>query len=127
MCRTRITYDYSPNREKTMLNRIILSLFITALAMMLTPSKVAAYGAAHVGYTHVGPNGAYHVGETAYRGPGGTYAAGRTGAVGYGGAEYRGGSEYRAGYGGAAGAADYRYVPSYGGAYGASYHYGYVR
>jgi hypothetical protein len=113
-------------KEKTiMLQRIILSVGLATLAALLTPSKVDAYGAAHVGYTHVGPNGVYHAGETAYRGPGGVYAGGHTGAYGYGGAEYRGGYEYHAGYGGAYGAAGYRYTPSYGGAYGAGY--GYVR
>lgn len=103
-----------------MLNKIILSVVVAALAALLTPSKVDAYGAAHVGYTHVGPNGVYHTGETVARGPGGVYAGGRTGAYGYGGAEYRGGYESRAGY-------DYRYAPSYGGAYGGAYRYGYVR
>ena len=92
-----------------MLNKIIMAA-VAVLAALLLPSKVDAWGAAHVGYTHVGPGGVYHAGRTVAAGPGGVYAGGRTTAVGtYGGA-------YRAGYGGAVG---------YGGAYG-GYHYGYA-
>jgi hypothetical protein len=97
-----------------MLNNICAAAVAAILAVLALPSDGSAYGAAHVGYTHVGPNGVYHTGETAYRGPGGVYAGGRTGAYGYGGAEYRGG------YG-------YRYTPSYGGASGGAYRYGYIR
>jgi hypothetical protein len=117
-------------KENTlMLHKIILLAVVAALAALLMPSPVSAYGAAHVGYTHVGPNGVYHTGDTAVRGPGGTYAGGRTDAYGSGGAVYRGGYDYRAGYGGAYGAAGgYRYTPAYSGAaYGGAYRFGYVR
>jgi hypothetical protein len=68
-------------------NKIIGLMVVAALA---TPSWAHAYGAAyHSGYTHVGPNGAYHAGTTtavggAYRpGYGGTaYHAGYTGTTG---------------------------------------------
>lgn len=107
-----------------MLNKIILPAIAVALAALLTPSEVDAYGAAHVGYTHVGPNGVYHTGETAAAGPRGVYAGGRTEAYGAGGAAYRGG--YEAGRGGAYG--DYRYTPSYhGGAAVGGARYGYIR
>jgi heterogeneous nuclear ribonucleoprotein A1/A3 len=94
-----------------MLNKMIMLAAAAALAALLTPSKLDAWGAAHVGYTHVGPGGVYHTGRTVAAGPGGVYAGGRTGAYGaYGGA-------YRAGYGGAVG---------YGGAAYGGYHYGYA-
>jgi hypothetical protein len=80
-----------------MLNKIILPAVVAALAALLTPSVAGAYGAAHVGYTHVGPNGVYHAGATEVRG-------------GYGGAAY-GGYHYTTGYGGAAvGGASYGYI-----------------
>ena len=94
-----------------MLTKIITLALVAALAALLTPSRVGAWGAAHVGYTHVGPGGVYHAGRTVAAGPGGVYAGGRIGGYGaYGGA-------YRAGYGGAVG---------YGGAAYGGYHYGYA-
>lgn len=90
-------------------------LTLVALTAMLTPTEAGAYGAAHVGYTHVGPNGVYHTGATAVSGPGGVYAGGHTTAAGYGGASA---STYRGGYatpaGGAAYSAGRVYAPSYG-------------
>ena len=44
---------------------------VAALAALLMPSRAAAWGAAHVGYTHVGPNGVYHTGRTVAAGPSG--------------------------------------------------------
>src|SRR4051812_1471489 len=96
-----------------MLNKIITLAAVAALAAVLMPSRVGAWGAAHVGFTHVGPGGVYHTGRTVVAGPGGVYAGGRTGGYGPYGA-YGGG--YRAGYVGPVG---------YGGAYG-GYHYGAV-
>ena len=78
-----------------------------ALLVLALPAEVDAYGAAHYGYTHVGPNGVYHTGGTAAYGPRGYGSTHTTSAYGYGGAH--------AGYGG------YHYTPSYGG----GYHYGY--
>jgi hypothetical protein len=109
-----------------MLKKSVPLVVAVALAALLTPSQAGAYGAAHVGYTHVGPNGVYHAGATevhaGYGGAsGGAYHAGSSGA--YGGA-------YHAGYGGAYGGAagGYHYTAGYSGgaAYG-GYHYGYVR
>lgn len=98
---------------------------VAVAAALLTPAEVDAYGAAHVGYTHVGPNGVYHTGETVARGPNGYAATGRTTAVG------AGGGAYHAGYGGAAAggaaAGGYHYDTRYGAAGGAGYHYAYVR
>jgi hypothetical protein len=114
-----------------MVNRIVLLLAAGALAALLTPSEAGAYGAAHVGYTHVGPNGVYHTGETAVAGPGGVAVGGRTTAVGAGGGAYHAGygaADTR--YGGAAvGGAAYHYSPSYygGAAAGGAVHYDYVR
>src|SRR5436190_17583714 len=98
--------------------QIFLAAFAAAVALSLVPSVVSAYGAAHVGYTHVGPSGVYHTGRTVASGPGGTYAGGHTTAAGYGGgASHAGyGGAYHAGYGGGA------YHAGYGGAYG-GYHY----
>lgn len=69
--------------------------------LFLTPSAVFAWGAAHVGYTHVGPAGAYHVGKTAVATPFGARTTGHVGAVGAGGASYHAG--YAAGRGPAGG------------------------
>jgi hypothetical protein len=113
-----------------MLNRIVMLVAAGALAALLTPSEAGAYGAAHVGYTHVGPNGVYHTGETAVSGPRGTYEGGRTTAVGAEGGAYRGGyGAVDTRYGGAAvGGAEYRYSPTYyGGAAAGAVHYDYIR
>lgn len=96
---------------------------LPVLAALLTPAKVDAYGAAHVGYTHVGPNGVYHTGETAVAGPGGVYAGGHTTAAGYGGG-YAGG--YHAGYRGAYGGATYGGAAYGGRVYAPSYSAGYA-
>jgi hypothetical protein len=106
-----------------MLNKIITLAIVAALAAVLAPSRVGAWGAAHVGYTHVGPGGVYHAGRTVAAGPGGVYAGGRSFGAGYGGA-------YGARYGGAVGyGGGYRYGAvggvGYGGAYRAGY--GYIR
>jgi hypothetical protein len=118
-----------------MLKKIILAAFAAALVVLVLPAVVSAYGACHVGYTHVGPSGVYHTGETVARGPSGVYAGGRTTAVGYGGTEYRGATEYR---GVSSVSPGYHYAPSYsggaayrgttyGGAVEGGYRYGYVR
>jgi len=80
-----------------MMKRIGLSASAATLLVLVMHSSVQAWRGGHVGYTHVGAGGAYHVGATGYRG-------------GYGGA-YRGGSAYRGGYAGA-----YRGGYGYGGA-----------
>ena len=118
-----------------MLNKIMTLTTVAALTVLLVPSKIDAWGAAHVGVTRVGPGGVYHAGRTVVSGPGGVYAGGRTSAYGaYGGsyrAGYAGGVRYGGGYryGGAAGyGGGYRYSAGYAG--GASYsaaRYGYIR
>jgi hypothetical protein len=113
-----------------MLNKIMLLVAAGALAALLTPAQAGAYGAAHVGYTHVGPNGVYHTSETAVSGPGGTAVGGHTTAAGAGGGTYHAGyAGGTTGSGGAAyGGASYHYSPSYyGGAAAGGAHYEYVR
>ena len=97
-----------------MFSKIMLMSAVTALVTLLTPSGLNAYGACHVGYTHVGPNGVYHEGSTAVSRPGGNYGHTTEGyhtTTGYGGAAY-GGYHYSAGYSGNAayGSAHYAYV-----------------
>jgi len=109
-----------------MLSKIVTAAIVAALAGLLMPTKVDAYGAAHVGYTHVGPNGVYHTGETVTSGPGGVHEYGGTTAAGSGGA-YHAGYAGGAGYGGAA-AGGYHYTAGYaGGATAGGAHYGYIR
>jgi len=106
-------------KETAMLSKITTLTSVVALTLLLVPSKVDGWGAAHVGATRVGPSGVYHAGRTVAAGPGGVYAGGRAGGVGYGGA-------YRAGYGGAVGyGGGYRYGA--GSVGGARYGYGYIR
>ena len=93
-----------------MLKKIITLVTVGAVAALLMPSRVNGWGAAHVGYTHVGPGGVYHTGRTVAAGPGGVYAGGRTSARGAYGGVYRGGYGAAAGYGGAYGAARYGYI-----------------
>ena len=119
--------------------RKFASAFVVLIAAAALPAAAHAYGAAHCGYTHVGPSGVYHTGTTVAHGPGGeTYAHSSTGAYGAGGNAYH--SESTAGaYHGASGGAygehsstEYHYAPSYSGTTygGAAYHsssYGYIR
>jgi hypothetical protein len=104
-------------KEPAMLNKIITLVTVAAVAALLMPSRVNGWGAAHVGYTHVGPGGVYHSGRTVAAGPGGVYAGGHTSAYGAGGA-YRAGSAGGAGYGGAYGGYHYNYGYAAGGGYG---------
>jgi len=113
-----------------MFNKIILGALVVAATAFLTPSTVNAYGACHCGYTHVGPNGAYHTGSTSVHTPYGSYSGGHTTAYGSGGGAYHSG--YAAGgsaYGGgssvhytAGSGSVYHNAPSYGGS-----SYSYVR
>jgi hypothetical protein len=104
-----------------MLRKSFFAVVAAALVTVLTPAEAHAWGAAHVGYTHVGPAGVQHYGATAARGPYGSYSGAHAGAYGYGGASVHTG--YGAGYGvgGATGGA-YHYNTGAGGAY----HYGTV-
>jgi hypothetical protein len=100
-------------KELVMSKKFMLTVVVAGLGALCLPAKVCAYGAAHVGYTHVGPNGAYHVGGTEVRGGygGGEYRGGAA----YGGTEYRGGAAY--------GGTEYRGGAAYGGAAYGGYHY----
>jgi hypothetical protein len=110
-----------------MYRKLLVLVPLALFFVLANPAQVDAYGAAHVGYTHVGPSGVYHTGTTVASGPRGTYethtASGTTaGGVHYGYGEAAGGVHY--GYGTAAGGVHYGstvYAPSY---YG---NYGYVR
>lgn len=97
----------------------MLKLILVAVFAILTPAMVDAWGAAHVGYTRVGPRGVTHTGRTAVAGPGGVRVAGSTTAAGPGGV-YRAGGAAGVGVRGA-GAAGYRYQ------YNAGARYGFVR
>jgi hypothetical protein len=117
-----------------MLKKIVLAAFTAALVVLVVPAAVSAYGACHVGYTHVGPSGVYHTGETAARGPGGVYESGHTTAYGAGGAQYHSGYSAGATTGGAAygahystGSSGYIYAPSYSGSATRTSSYSYVR
>src|SRR3954454_12823073 len=101
-----------------MLNKIVTLVAVAVLAVLLIPSRVGAWGAAHVGVTRVGPGGVYHSGRTVAAGPRGVAAGGRTTAVGASGGAYRAGSVGAVGYGGG-----YRYSSGYAGAA----RYGYIR
>lgn len=120
-----------------MMKKLAMAVFAAVVAVA-TPAELLAYGAAHVGYTHVGPNGVQHVGTTAVSGPGGTAATHNTTAYGAGGGAYHSGTTAAATpYG--AGATrtttettgGYHYAPSYSGYSGATAthttSYGYYR
>jgi hypothetical protein len=100
-----------------MVNRFTFFALAVCAAALLSPDNANAWGARHVGYTHVGPNGIYHYGANARVGPYGVYGGAHAGYHSYAGATYHAG--YGAargyGYGGA-----YHYNTGYGGAY----HYG---
>jgi hypothetical protein len=100
-----------------MLRKTMFLAVTATILTLLSTGDAKAWRAAHVGYTHVGPNGVQHWGRTAAAGPGGAYA---------GGSRYASYGGYHAGYGGAYGGA-YHYGAGYGGeAYG-GYRAGYYR
>jgi len=101
-----------------MLRNSTIVAIVAGIAALLTPAPAQAWGAAHVGYTHVGPSGVYHYGRTAAVGPYGAYSGAHVGGYGYGGTAYHAGAY---GYGGAYGGA-YHYNTGYG--YGGAYNYG---
>lgn len=110
-----------------MLNKMILFAAAVVMSAVLAPSEAKAYGAAHVGYTHVGPNGVQHYGATAVSRPGGTYGGYRATGVSAGGGAYSAGYRGVSGGGGAVGGYHYDYRYSGGAAAGGGYRYGYVR
>lgn len=52
-----------------MIRKLFLAALVAAAITFASVSPAQAWGVAHAGYTHVGPNGAYHVGETAVATP----------------------------------------------------------
>ena len=94
-----------------MLRKILGIALVAAALTLITSAKAQAWGAYHVGYTHVGPEGVQHYGRTVGVGPYGAYSGGHYGSYGAYGAS-RGG---------------YSYGARYGGAYGGAYHYSYDR
>ncbi len=108
------------------MKRTFFYLGLAALALLLgTTSEAHAWGAAHVGYTHVGYGGVQHYGATAARGPYGSYSSSHVGAYGYGGTSYHAGSVGAVGHGGAAYGGYHAYTPAYSGGYAiGGYHYG---
>jgi len=106
-----------------MLHKSLILACAATLAVLLTTREAQAWGAAHVGYTHVGPGGVQHYGRTAAVGPYGAYSGGH--ASDYG----RYGGSYHTGYGAAYGGA-YHYAGAsrYGGAgYAGGYRAGVYR
>jgi hypothetical protein len=72
-----------------MLRSILVPALLAAAAGLLTASHAHAYGACHTGYTHVGPGGVQHVGQTTAVGPGGqAYHHSSAGAAGPAGGAY---------------------------------------
>jgi hypothetical protein len=102
-----------------MLRKLLIVIVVAGLTALVTPAKAHAWGAAHVGYTHVGPSGVYHYGRTAAVGPYGAYSGAHAGAYGYGGSSYHAGGAY--GYHGDS-YGGYHYDSGYH--YGGGYHYG---
>jgi hypothetical protein len=101
-----------------MLRETFFLILAAVLAALVASTEARAWGGYHVGYTHVGPAGAYHYGRTGvYGGYGGAYRYG----YGVGGVHYGYGGVYGAPYGAYYGG--YRYVPGY---YGGAYRYGYL-
>jgi hypothetical protein len=95
----------------------LLTLDVEAGSASASCALSQAWGAFHVGYTHIGPGGIYHFGRTAAVGPYGAYSVGRVGGIGYGGDSYRAGYGYGERYGGLYGGSHYAASPYYG-AYG---------
>jgi hypothetical protein len=98
-----------------MLRKMIVVAGVALLATLLSTTQVQAWGAAHVGYTHVGYGGVQHYGRTVAAGPYGAYSGAHYGSYGVGGA-YHTDYHYGTGYGGYSyGAYHYGATPSYSG------------
>ena len=109
------------------MKRQLLFLALAATALVLgTSAKAHAWGAAHVGYTHVGPSGVQHYGATAARGPYGSYSGSHASAYGAsGGAYHEGGYSSASRYGGNSSSGYHSYSGGYSSGYAAGgYHYG---
>jgi hypothetical protein len=114
----RLTRPVNNSRRKPMKRQFLFLALAANVLLLGTSSKAHAWGAAHVGYTHVGPSGVQHYGYTAARGPYGSYSGGHVSDYGYGGASYH------AGYGSASYGGYHAYTPAYSGGYAAGgYHY----
>jgi hypothetical protein len=104
------------------MEKILYIALVAAAAFLMTSAKAQAWGAAHVGYTHVGPSGVQHYGRTVAAGPNGAYSGGHYGSYGasgsyhaaYGHSETYGHSSYGAYH---YGASSYDSYGRYGGTY----------
>ena len=83
-----------------MLRTTLFSACWVVLASAATTGEVHAYGAAHVGYTHVGPSGVQHYGATAVSTPAGHASTAHYGATTAGGVHYGTTTTHGATYGG---------------------------
>ena len=97
-----------------MLRNILCVAALAAATTLATASQAQAWGACHVGYTHVGPSGVQHYGHTSASGPYGSYSGSHYGSSSaYGG--YHSGYSSSERYGSSSGGA-YRYGSSSGSA-----------
>jgi hypothetical protein len=80
-----------------MLRNILCVAVLTAAATLATSSTARAWGAYHVGYTHVGPSGVQHYGHTAGYGSNGAYSGSHYGSYNRSGSSDRYGSYKRSG------------------------------
>jgi hypothetical protein len=104
------------------MKKILCIALVAAAASLMTSTKAQAWGAAHVGYTHVGPEGVQHYGRTAAYGPSGAYSGAHYGSYGaygsshaaYGHSETYGHSSYGAYH---YGSSSYDSYGRYGGTY----------
>jgi hypothetical protein len=103
-----LTKSFDDSRRFSMLHKTLLLAVAIVLAALVSAAEARAWGGYHVGYTHVGPAGAYHWGRTGVAGPYGAYRGGSA----YG---YRGYDAYRGGYGSYHAYGGYHYGGYYGG------------
>jgi hypothetical protein len=98
--------------------RTKLFFLLTALVALTICSDAYSWGAAHIGYTHVGPSGVYHYGHNAAVGPYGAYSGAHVSHYGgYGGRTAYGNAIHSAShpYGGGYAAGGFRTGGVYGG------------
>jgi hypothetical protein len=108
-----------------MSRKIVFSALAAVVATLLMASKAQAWGAYHVGYTHVGYGGVQHYSHTVAAGPYGAYSGFHVG--GFGNVPFTAYSRFPGytpgwGPGGAVGVYNYGYSP-YGGYYSTGFGY----
>jgi len=108
-----------------MCQKLLFLALAATLVVLGTAAEAQAYGAAHVGYTHVGPGGVQHYGATAVSGPYGSYGGSHASASSASGGAYHTGSATEVHYGGTTSTGGYHYATGTTGAYSAGgYHTG---